>query len=350
MKKTILPLIVLFAASCSTRPGVERKIASVEVSEVEQVKSRLETLGYSIPSSTVDRYHEIYRELTPESTAVKGTVLKKKFSTRCVEREVKIEYKEKGELQSFEVILKQPNPVYSGFWFRGKKKFPLIVVQPTLAGPSILEERIAYDLCRFGFASIVPKETLIGVPEKLPDYKSYDRNLRTEMIRARKMIDYGFIRDDIDTRNIGVIGFSRGGIAGSLLIGLDQRIKFAYLGAGGVGLGEVIARSKTEQGLSDNAKQMKAANIDSDEFEKLLVENVEYDPILFSHRFKKENLRIMIVPNDESVSTHHQELLRKAFNFPETRYVDKGHVGSILSLVYIYKKDYLDFFLSQVKE
>lgn len=352
--KHILILTVLFTTACSTLTSDNRNVAfNSNINELEFIKQKIKTLDYALPEKTINRYLDIKKELNPEVTNKKSEVLKTENSLQCYTEEIKIYYIDNENIMSFTALFQKPRNYYSKIWFKGKRKFPTIVVQPTLAGPTLLENRIRTDLCKNGFASIVPTETLLELPEELPDFKNYDKNMRIEMIRAQRMVDHLLKRNDVESTQIGTIGFSRGAIASSLLIGLDQRIKYAYLGAGGVGFAEIIARSQTEKGLEDNKKQMDASGLNSEQFENELLKNLEYEALLFAHKANSDRIKVLIIKNDLSVSTEHQELLKKAFNNPKTTYVtgikEGSHIKGILKTVFINKKDYLEFFKQQIK-
>jgi hypothetical protein len=321
-------------------------LAERDSKEVASVRARISADRYSMPLATITQLERIERELTPAASEHSSELVDMKTYLLCDVATMEIFYKveESSARESFLATFvmpksREPFPV----------KYPAVVIQPTLAGPGLLEEAIAFNLCMNGFASIVPNETLLNLPAKLPDFQVYDRNNRIEMIRARRMVDVLMRDGKVDSKNVGAIGFSRGAIAGALLIGIESRIKFAFLGAGGTGLGHIIARSRTEKGIKDNQEQMAAAGMDNDQFERILIKNIRYDAILFSQRFDPSSLKIMIVHNDESVDVKNQEMLRKDFGNPSTIYRSNGHVGSILDIVFAEQgKEYIEFFKTMV--
>lgn len=334
MKKTlsILSLSLIFAPALAF------------ASEADQVQARIAQTGYPLPMTTIQQLEQIEAELTPAADAKSWQSLSEDTSGWfCDQETIQLSYR---------LDTQSPIEVFTARFFHPAKgtKWPAIVIQPTLAGPSILEKKIAADLCRSGFASIVPNETMLDLPAQLPDFSAYDRNMRIEMIRARRMVDVLTERADIDASAIGTIGFSRGAIAGALLMGIEPRIKYGFLGAGAMGLGRVIARSTTERGSADNLRHRTAAGMTPEQFEEKLIQTFRYDGLLFAHRVPSHHVKIMVIAKDTNVITEGQELLQRSFRMPLTVYREGSHVNAIIKEVVFHPSDYLGFFKYSVRQ
>ena len=320
-------------------------------SEISDVEARIRETKYPMPLATIQRLHEIEKELTPSSKEKESEITKREEGYLCDTETVKVSYRLNDEAapETFNATFTVPHRSAFARKYLPFTPYPAAVIQPTLAGPTGLETKIAWDLCVIGVASVVPDETVLDLPKVLPDFKAYDRNLQTEMVRARRLVDFLEGHKKIDRSKLGAIGFSRGSIAAALLVGIEPRIKFAFLGAGGLGNASIVAHTQTEKGTVDRERHMRAAKLNHEQFEAKLMETLEYDGLLFSHRIHSKKLKVMIVKNDFNVSTESQELLKKSFGDPETIYRDKGHVESIVRLVFFEMAEYQDFFRAQTK-
>lgn len=355
-------------------------------SSIDELERRLERFRsgaddlFPIPREIVRDRDRIERELAPSEARVETPLASLAVEGLCRSRLIQASYRppDGHERDAFSAVLRLPLAAASG------QRFPVVLIQPTLAGPTDLENKgIAQALCVAGIASIVPTETKIGLPEDLPDLEAYDRLMRTEMLRARALassIDRE-LRAELDSNRIGLIGFSRGAIAGALLAGLEPRIRASFLGAGGVGLARIIARSETELGREDIGKQLaafaaKGEPMSIEDFERRLAQTLRYDGILFLDRIRPSDAKLMIVQGDQSVATASQELMydllcregdcpgrAEGVAWPIgdgplshlLRQVSGSdvvgvHVASIVSLVFGHPEQFVDFFTERFQQ
>ena len=315
-------------------------------SQSARIHKRLLELGYELPIATVEERAIIIKELSAVPFQQYNQILESKIEEGCSIETLKIEFQlePSSQSQSFLATLVRPErPVPS-------RKRPALVIQPTLAGATVLEQQIAKDACQEGFVSITPNEISIDLPSDLPDFHAYDRNTFREMVRAGRMIDFLLTQSDVHPGAIGVVGFSRGASTGALLAGIDSRIQYGFLGGGGVGFAEMIARTQTERGSADTLRHREAANMTQDEFEATLRETLRYEPLLFSDRVNGDRFKIMIIDGDVGVPTRNQELMRSALSIQESVRYTLEHKTSIIVLVFKNKSDYLDFLVAQAKK
>lgn len=105
----------------------------------------------------------------------------------------------------------------------GEGPFPVVVYAPGWTTPATMWAGDAVALSRQGYAGLLLGEP--GVPffsfDAPTDITSYVRYATQE----RRALDWLATLPKIDTKRIGFVGWSNGAILGSLVAGLDERIK-----------------------------------------------------------------------------------------------------------------------------
>ncbi len=224
------------------------------------------------------------------------------------------------------------------------EKLPVILNLPTLQGwLDIFDGRMGIQLARQGFMLVSPilvdLEVTIDPVTGYPPARDFDRISQIEMLRARTIINYLETLPNADADRIGLIGFSRGSIAGALLLGLEhERIKAAFFGGGGMGIAEILAESRTELGTIQRNLYIDARSDDSIEnasdYQYFLHNSLRYEPLLWAHRVPTDRVKMMIIENDTSVPTGNQYLMWEALGRPQ-HFVEKdGHVKDIMEQLY----------------
>jgi len=158
----------------------------------------------------------------------------------------------------------------------------------------------------------------------MPDsYAMRDAWVQT-VIDLRRAADYLDERQDIDHTRIGYVGFSQGGMLGSVLGGVEPRISAFCLAVPGGGLADIVKH------LDDYPVLKAHWPVDITPAVMKTVEKVTNitDPIYYVGRISPRPLLILVANEDEIIPpTASAALIKAAHALPEqVRHVESGHV------------------------
>ena len=106
------------------------------------------------------------------------------------------------------------------------------------------------------------------------------------VVDLRRAVDYLASRPDIDTRRLGYLGFSQGGMIGGTFVGVEPRLRCAVLAVAGGGLVEWGRRT----GL-----------LRSDQIRRSALNAAMVDPVHFVGRFAPRPLLMLSATRDEMI-------------------------------------------------
>lgn len=129
---------------------------------------------------------------------------------------------------------------------------PCLILLHGLGGNKEMMTPIAQFMAGAGYASLMIDEAgqgarKAGDPDIYPAFANEQDMVSTlvadgidTVVDLRRGIDYLDTRPDIDKSKIGVIGFSLGALEGTILAGVDDRVKAVALVSGGGDLGKIL--------------------------------------------------------------------------------------------------------------
>ena len=206
---------------------------------------------------------------------------------------------------------------------------PAVVLLPILAGNYGLVRRVGPFLAGIGISSIaVLREGEILDPAR--NGEDIENLLRKTVINTRKAIDWLVVRDDIDSRRIGSLGVSLGGIGISLLLAVEQRPSANIVVMAGGDLPAILMESSETKVWRYRRGRLFHEKLTVDELRRELEESIRSDPLSLAKFVDARNLLFVMTKYDDKVPTRYQEKLWEAFGKPEAYILPTGHYTAIL--------------------
>jgi len=243
------------------------------------------------------------------------------------------------EYRDLDVVLIRPD---------SNKPVPVSMVLPTMDGVTAVERAIASNLCAMNVAAIIADVNQNTVPEEIPSWGFEDQNNRRAILSLRTIIDYIEGTPYFDSRKIGMIGSSLGGVTTSFMAGIEpQRISAFVIVVGGGNIPYTLSVSDNEKILELRRRRMAAEGLtDPEHYEDKLREILKFDPMYFASFAVRDKIFMALSRSDTKVPTLVQEDLFRAFGEPEHTVFNVGHVSTVIGMAFFYF-DYVSDFLSK---
>lgn len=226
------------------------------------------------------------------------------------------------------------------------KKVPLVMVIPTLDGITVLEPSIAVQLCDSDIAAIIADVNNPIQPPELPSWGVEDKNNRSAILSLRTILDYAETDPRFERDQIGMMGLSLGGITTAMMAGVEpDRLRAVVITVGGGNLPYVMAESDNSKVTELRRRRMSYLGLrDVSEYEERLHESIRFDPMYFASRANRDRVLMVMAERDSTVPFSVQRDLFSALKKPDYMLFSGGHIGSLVSLTYLYLDTVIDFF------
>lgn len=242
-----------------------------------------------------------------------------------------------GEKRDQKLYLYRPN---------SKNKVPLVVVVPTMDGITILEPEVASQFCSSKIAAIIADVNNPAQPPELPAWGTEDANNRRAILALRTVIDYARQDARFEPGQIGMMGLSLGGITTAMMAGLEpERLRAVAIAVGSGNLPYVMSESDNRKVSELRSRRMSHLGMnDVRAYEEVLHETIRYDPMHFTSLTNRDRILMIMARQDTKVPFSAQRDLYTALGGPDYMIFAGNHVGSLLSLTYLYMGTVIDFF------
>ena len=207
---------------------------------------------------------------------------------------------------------------------------PCLIILHGLGGSKEIMAGMALAAAKFGYASLVIDE--YGQGERGPlktvpgrQAQELANTVSQTAVDVRRGLDYLATRPEIDSKRIGLAGVSLGAIIGTVVSGVDTRIKAAVLISGGGDWGLILktlsSRNATVGGRSTSAFK----NVNWLQISTLLAPE---DPLTFAPHIAPRPLLMLGGRKDTTIVPPAQQALFDAANSPKQIiwYPQYGHV------------------------
>jgi dipeptidyl aminopeptidase/acylaminoacyl peptidase len=184
---------------------------------------------------------------------------------------------------------------------------------------------------------------------KVPTAEEMKHLMHQAILRNKQVIDWVETQKEFDSKRIGVLGTSMGGINGAMLVGVDSRINSAVLALAGCDIPYILAKSK-DRGVQRYQKTyMGEHGVSSDEMYEQLKMLLEWDPKNLAPYVDPGRELLILGVCDKVVPFKKGMELRRAMGGPETKLVLSGHYTAVLYIFDIRHSAY-QFFKKKFKE
>lgn len=216
----------------------------------------------------------------------------------------------------------------------------LIVLTPNIEGVTILETEMAKYLVNKGFPVVVPIERAQNIVFDQGTAFRMERHIRRAMAGTFHIIEALKSRFPlINTQSMGVAGSSLGGIRSSILYGLDERFKAAFISVAGADIPLLYEVTQLESLVSFRDKHMEYLGLrDVSDYSAYLRKFLFLEPNIIINNPHLENVAMIISDNDEVVPTVNQwrlfSRIKEQGVHPKTYITKRGHLLAALELLF----------------
>lgn len=219
-----------------------------------------------------------------------------------------------------------------------QKMSPAIVILPITKGDYYTEHLADYlvehgfFILRFQSRGDLVKISKTGM-EAMEEFRDHIRSYVMDILEG---IDWLQSQPGIDTQHIGVLGISQGAIMGSVVTGLDSRIKSGAFLLGGGGLAGILLTSNEGSIIQIRENILKSSEITKDSFyqEANKVLSV-VDPLTYAGCIHPSRVLLVNAIFDHVIRPTYADQLWEKMGRPARIQIPTGHYTSGLFLPYV---------------
>jgi pimeloyl-ACP methyl ester carboxylesterase len=213
---------------------------------------------------------------------------------------------------------------------------PVILLLPVSGGGYQIERFFARYFARHGFAVLIVHRAKIA--RELNEIATINDWMKQRMVDLRQVIDWVETRPELDAGRIGVFGISMGGIQGTILTAVDERVRAAVLGLAGEDLPYILTHS-TEKGIVRRREAyLRERQLPLERVEEELRQTVVWDPKTLAPCIDPQRALLVLGVCDTTVPFKKGWALRKSIGRPETILLPTGHYTALLCIPYIERR------------
>lgn len=224
-------------------------------------------------------------------------------------------------------------------YFRGTGRGDAILIMPPTGGENSIDRSYGRHFCAAGFDVYILKGWT-GDDEYNLDFgihqRLYERSQRA-VSRVLKEVPEGNF--------VGVLGTSLGAVYTAIAMGIQERLKAAFVIVGGAPISSLIAFSDQQAMLDAKQKRITTFGAMTDvEYAAKLSSAIKWEPLRLPRLFEGKKLGMVIAENDTTVPGPYQKNLEKFWN-PETVFrFEDNHFWSIVKTWLLHRGEVVRFF------
>jgi dienelactone hydrolase len=225
---------------------------------------------------------------------------------------------------------------------------PALVILPVMGGTSYpLEHHFARYFADKGYVCAMGKRP--NIKEEVQDFADIDRLLQHSVVDARLLCDFLSRQPEVDPNKLGLFGISFGAVRGTLVLGVDTRIKAGVLGMPGGDIPYILGHT-TEKGLIRHREALLAKHsLTLEEGIQRVREHVTLDPLAVAPSIDPRKVLLILAAYDTVVPSATGQQLRVALGDPQTFVYPTGHY-TIAGFLPAIKQQAYDFFEKRFRE
>jgi hypothetical protein len=239
-------------------------------------------------------------------------------------------------------ILSYPHEILIDYYdVHPRRKRPVILVLPVMAGPNEVAREFADYFARHGYAAIVVHRQ--AKFRFLKNIEVLNEILRQIVLDQMQALDWVTTRSELDASRIGVFGVSMGGVKAALLAALDKRIGAAVIALASGDIPYVLTHSTDKELVRKREQIMRERNLTLVALQNRLRKEITCDPMNLAKYMDARKILLVLACFDKTLPYAKGLELRKKIGDPETIYLLSGHYTSVIFEPYI-EFESLEFF------
>jgi dienelactone hydrolase len=211
---------------------------------------------------------------------------------------------------------------------------PFVDILPILAGGESFVESLGQDLAAAGFAS--------GVLERpgrtFRDHETIEQLGETfvaSVRHQRAFLTWAQAQTGVDPERIGLVGLSLGGMLGTVLGGVDPRVRWSAICIAGADLPDVMLHTNEIRVLRWGSERMAAEGWTPRRLQAELRERIGFDPSRFAQAIDPASVLFVRAAFDRTMPERDSSLLWECLGRPRRITLPTEHYGSALFLSWI---------------
>lgn len=235
---------------------------------------------------------------------------------------------------------------------KSAKPRPVLIIMPPVYGISPFDIGMAIEYASFGFQVAVLELGGVKFVSPFNRISKLKESMAGVIGDTHRMIQYLKKYQNIDKDNIGIFGFSLGGLLSSMVYVVNDDIKALASAMGGANFPELFTNSEQAMAKLYRSYRMDKENLRTRlDYFKVLEKALPYEPMSLAHRRKESHVYFVASFGDTLVPSKNQWDLTQAFNAScekgNVRWEKDQHLIAIVKD--LLKRDKLrEFFISKL--
>ncbi len=215
-----------------------------------------------------------------------------------------------------------------------REKTPAILILPIMGGTQYeLESFFARSFAKRGFASVILHRP--DIKKEVRELEDIDGMLRKSVRDAQRLIDWLEVQPQVDAGRLGVFGVSLGAIRGTMVLGLDERVRVGVLGLVGGDLPYILAHTKEKGLVRERNKVLEKNQFSVNELEQRLRSMIRCEPLRVAEAVDPSRVLMVIAAFDHVIPARKGWELRRQLGNPAAVQIFSGHYSSVIYAPYL---------------
>ncbi len=198
---------------------------------------------------------------------------------------------------------------------KSPKPRPVLIIMPPVYGISPFDIGMAIEYASFGFQVAVLELGGVKFVSPFNEISKLKESMAGVIGDTHRMIQYLKKHREIDKDNIGIFGFSLGGLLSSMVYVVNDEIKVLASAMGGANFPELFTNSEQAMAKLYRSYRMDKENLRTRmDYFKALERALPYEPMSLAHRRKESHAYFVASFGDTLVPSKNQWDLTQAFD------------------------------------
>jgi hypothetical protein len=220
-------------------------------------------------------------------------------------------------------------------------EFPTILVLPIANGIDFCAKGFARHFASNGLNCAIVHNRDIKI-ENIQNAEYVEDYLRQTVLDSRQILDYLVEREKVDSKKLGCLGMSLGGVRASIVSAVDERLQCCVIGLAGGSMADIAFLSELKE-VRRYIKRLVERGISPETIRTEISDKIRTDPLKLAEYIDARETLMYIAMFDRVIHRKSGDKLREAAGKPEAVYIFSGHFTSLLFLPYA-EHDSLNFF------